>query len=78
MTSTRGGFSALQIEIIKNMKIALDEAAKARDKGNVAVGAAIVQNGEILARGHNEVDSSFDITADAETGTIRKMIMAKR
>ena len=60
------------------MKSALDEAAKARDKGNVAVGAVIVQKGEILDQGHNEVDSNFDITADVETGTIRKMIMAKR
>jgi len=60
------------------MTSALDEAAKARDKGNVAVGTVIVQKGEILARGHNEVDSSFDITADAETGTIRKMILSMR
>ena len=57
------------------MKSALDEAAKARDKGNVAVGAVIVQKGEILARGHNEVDSSFDIAAHAETGMIRKLFM---
>ena len=35
------------------MKIALDEAKKAYNKGEVPVGAVIVRNGEIIAKGHN-------------------------
>lgn len=35
------------------MKIALEEAKKAYDKGEVPVGAVIVVNGEIVAKAHN-------------------------
>ncbi len=45
---------------------ALREAAKAAEKGDVPVGAVIVQNGEIIARAHNLVESSHSSTAHAE------------
>ncbi len=63
----------MSIDQERFMRVALEEAVKARDKGNIAVGAVLVRVGRILARGRNEVNSSFDITAHAETATIRKL-----
>ena len=60
------------------MAVALDEAAKAREGGNMAVGAVIVRNGEVLARGHNEVATTFDVTAHAEAVAVRNLTMARR
>ena len=60
------------------MRIALEEAAKARDAGNMAAGAVIVRDGEILASGRNEVNSTFDTTAHAETAAIRSLTTARR
>ena len=60
------------------MKAALEEAKKARDSANMAVGAVIVRNGEIRARGHNEVSSTFDITAHAEATAIRSLTTGRR
>lgn len=37
----------------KFMKLALKEAKKAYDKGEVPVGAVIVKNGEVISRAHN-------------------------
>ena len=60
------------------MRSALDEAIKAREAGNMAVGAVIVHGGEILARGHNQVQSTFDVTAHAETVAIRSLTTGRR
>lgn len=54
------------------MKLALKEALKAKDKDEVPVGAIIVKNGKILAKGHNLRESSFDPTSHAEINAIRK------
>ncbi len=35
------------------MKLALREAAKARDEGNPGFGAVLVENGEVIAHGRN-------------------------
>src|SRR3954464_13398838 len=48
------------------MKLALREAQKAFDAEEVPVGAVIVQNNRILARGHNQVERLNDPTAHAE------------
>jgi tRNA(adenine34) deaminase len=48
------------------MKEALKEAAKARDEGEVPVGAVIVLNNTIIARAHNQVETLKDPTAHAE------------
>ena len=53
------------------MATALEEAKRARDLGNAAVGAVIVRDGELLSTGCNEVTSSFDITAHAEAAAIQ-------
>ena len=39
--------------ILDYMKIALDEAKKALNKGEVPVGAVIVKEGKIIAAAHN-------------------------
>ena len=48
------------------MMIALKEARKAFDSEEVPVGAVIVQQEKILARGHNQVEKLNDPTAHAE------------
>ncbi len=60
------------------MRIALEEAASAREQGNMAVGAVIARDGLVLCRAHNEVASTFDITAHAEAAAVRKLTMTTR
>lgn len=48
------------------MKMALKEAQKAYEIGEVPVGAVVVWNDKILARGHNQVELLKDATAHAE------------
>jgi tRNA(adenine34) deaminase len=45
---------------------AIKEAKKAFDDGEVPVGAVIVMNEKIIARGHNQVERLVDPTAHAE------------
>ena len=60
------------------MALALEEAKKAAEMGNMAVGAVIVRNGHVLSRGHNVVQSTFDISAHAEAVAVRNMTMGFR
>ena len=48
------------------MQIALEMAKIANEKGEVPVGAVIVHNGEIIAKGHNQMLELGDSTAHAE------------
>ncbi len=48
------------------MKQALKEAQRAYDEGEVPVGAVIVMNERIIARGYNQVEKLTDSTAHAE------------
>ncbi len=48
------------------MRIALGEAQKAFDDGEVPVGVVIVHNGEIIGRAHNQIKRLKDPTAHAE------------
>ena len=50
---------------------ALSEARLAYNLGEVPIGAVIVRNGEIIARGHNMTESLHDPTAHAEMIAIR-------
>ena len=54
------------------MEAALEEAKKARDKGEIPVGAVIVKDNQIIGRGHNLTESSKDPTAHAEIIALRK------
>ncbi len=52
------------------MKMALQEAEEAFKKGEVPIGAVIVANNQIIARGHNLTETLNDVTAHAEMQTI--------
>jgi len=54
------------------MRIALEEAARGKAEGNVAVGSVIVQGDRVVARGRNLVMSTLDSTAHAETVALRE------
>lgn len=54
------------------MREALVEAKKAADSWEVPVGAVLVQNGKIVARGYNLVEELRDPTAHAEIFCIRE------
>jgi tRNA(adenine34) deaminase len=53
------------------MRAALDEAVKARDAGEVPIGAVLVQDGAIVGTGFNQPISSHDPTAHAEIVALR-------
>lgn len=56
----------------KYMQEALEEAKKAAMAGEVPVGAVIVKDEKIIARGHNLTETTKDPTAHAEIIAIRK------
>ena len=53
------------------MGVALEEAEAALAHGDVPVGAAVVVNGEVIARRHNERELTKDPTAHAELLALR-------
>ena len=53
------------------MRLAMQEAEKAAAAGDVPVGAVIVKNGEIIARGHNTRVQRGDVLGHAELEAIR-------
>jgi tRNA(adenine34) deaminase len=53
------------------MAAALEEAARAREAGEVPIGALVTLDGEIIGRGFNQPISSGDPTAHAEIVAIR-------
>ena len=50
----------------KWMKLAFREAEKAYERGEVPIGAVVVQNDQIIGRGYNQCESLNDPTAHAE------------
>lgn len=54
------------------MRLALEEARKALEKGEVPIGAVIEKDGQIVGRGHNLTESSKDPTAHAEMTALRQ------
>lgn len=59
-----------QEDDIRYMKLALDEARRAAEEGEIPVGCAIVCRGHILARAHNLTEHLHDVTAHAEMQAI--------
>jgi tRNA(adenine34) deaminase len=53
------------------MRVALSEATKACDRGEVPVGAVVVKDGAIIGRGFNQPISSNDPSAHAEIVALR-------
>lgn len=52
------------------MKIAIEEAKKARTEGEVPVGAVIVKNGEVVAQAHNTREAKKTALGHAEISAI--------
>jgi len=50
----------------KYMRMALNEAEAAYEADEVPVGAVVVLNGRVIARGHNLTETLHDVTAHAE------------
>jgi tRNA(adenine34) deaminase len=54
------------------MRAALREALKASSKGEVPVGAVVIHEDRIIARGYNQVEEKRDATAHAELLALRR------
>jgi tRNA(adenine34) deaminase len=59
------------IEDREAMQAALDQARLAAEGGEVPIGAVIVREGEVIARGQNRVLRDVDPTAHAEVVALR-------
>jgi tRNA(adenine34) deaminase len=57
-------------EDLRYMQIALAEAQKAYDMGEIPVGCIIVADNQIVGRGHNLTETLQDVTAHAEIQAI--------
>jgi len=55
----------------KWMSLALKQATKAEEEGEVPVGAVLVKDGLVVARAHNQPISTNDATAHAEIQLLR-------
>jgi tRNA(adenine34) deaminase len=64
------------ISDLEAMRAAFEEARKAAEAGEVPIGAVIVRDGSILARGQNAVIRSSDPTAHAEIVVLREAAAA--
>lgn len=56
------------------MGLALEEARKARAKGEVPVGCVIVKEGKVIGRGHNQTETLEDPTCHGEIMAIREAV----
>ena len=52
------------------MQLAIEEAKKAAERGEIPIGAVIVANGEVISAAHNMRETWHDATAHAEMITI--------
>ena len=57
---------------MKYMQMALAEAQKAADEGEIPVGAVLVKDGEVIASAHNTREATHDPTAHAELLCLRE------
>ena len=48
------------------MRMALQEALAAQEKGEIPIGAVIISEGRVIGRGHNLTETLQDVTAHAE------------
>jgi tRNA(adenine34) deaminase len=58
------------------MRLALREAERAREQGDVPIGAVVVHGGEVIAAGRNERELRGDPTAHAEILALREAAQA--
>lgn len=58
---------------LEPMRLALEEAATARDLGEIPIGAVVLdEQGAVVARGHNDREASADPTGHAEVVALRR------
>jgi len=67
---------SLAVDLHKAMGLALDEAQVAAGHGDVPVGAAVLHDGKVVARRHNEREATGDPTAHAEILALRDAAQA--
>ncbi|NLH45163.1 MAG: tRNA adenosine(34) deaminase TadA [Acholeplasmataceae bacterium] len=60
------------LDDVTYMKMALSEAHKAAEIGEIPIGAVLVLDGEVIAKAHNMRETWQDATAHAETIVIRE------
>jgi tRNA(adenine34) deaminase len=60
------------------MELALEQARRALESGEVPVGAVVVAGGDVIGSGHNQPISSNDPTAHAEIVALRAAALAMR
>src|SRR5688500_8040920 len=58
------------------MRLALREAERALEHGDVPIGAVVVRGGEVIGAGHNERELRADPTAHAEVLALREAAKA--
>lgn len=58
------------------LKAAIEEAQNAQQLGEVPIGAVVVKNNEIIARGHNQPITTQDPSAHAEIVAMRRAAKA--
>lgn len=64
---------ALHRDLVPAMRLAIAEAALAGDQGDLPIGAVVLDgSGTVLARAHNERESTQDPTAHAEVLALRR------
>ena len=56
------------------MEVALEEARRAASTGEVPVGAAVLRNGTMVVRAHNETVGRRDPTAHAELSAVQRAL----
>ena len=55
----------------KWMALAIKQAVKAEEEGEVPVGAVLIKEGQLIAQAHNQPISTNDATAHAEIQLLR-------
>ena len=68
----RLNYGNIERYMTKFMEEALQEAEIAFSLGEVPIGAVIVKDGQVIARGHNLTETTKDPTAHAEMAAIRQ------
>lgn len=62
--------SEINADDVRFMRLALHEAYKAYEMGEIPVGCVIVADGQVVGRGHNLTETLQDVTAHAEMQAI--------